>query len=120
MSASHPQFRPGDLVGVIETHWNDKVMKTTGLYDRPGWPKFENFIDEDTEGGRVEAWRRRQENCIGTVKVGDACMVVAVVFCEDDNTWYYFLNNMKPKGTGWTRCADRLKKPEDFARGESP
>jgi hypothetical protein len=112
-----PQFQPGDLVKVIETRFppgpDGEVMKTTGLYDRPGFPKFDGFINEDTVENQLEARKRRLENCIGHVKIDDTCLVLAVWFCEDDAKWYYFLNNTKPKGRGWTRCNFRLERLKD-------
>lgn len=104
--ATPPTFLPGDLVRIRETRWPPEtgpINEETGLYDRPGFP----VIGTRTESSEIREAKR--ENLIGIARIGDVCTVLASWYHEDD-TWYYFLQSMKPRGRGWTRCAFRLEK----------
>lgn len=119
-----PLFSPGDLVRVIETRWPPKtgeVLMRTGMYDRPGFPRIASGISDQALknpndfDAQLALRNAKMEHCIGYVTVGDVCTVLSVWFCEDDEKWYYFLNSLKPKGRGWTRCGFRLERINDVA-----
>lgn len=106
-----PRFNIGDQIVIRETAWNGRVLQRTGLYSNPGFP---NLQDLDMPVAELE-WQfnaplhgKLQENLIGTVEIGDKCRILAVWFGEHDKRWYYFIDNGKPKGKGWTRCDFRF------------
>jgi hypothetical protein len=105
-----PKFVPGDLTTVIAVEFQGRTIGTTGLYLTFGYPKFLAFGDARTLAQRAAILNDR---LVGRMTAGDQCLVLAVKWYADDERWYFMLNNFKPKGLGWTRCANRLCKVND-------
>lgn len=108
-----PKFAPGDMVKVTETNWppgSNMITYKTALYVRPGCPQTSGKFDELPPHRKDVILNTK---LIGITNAGDLCLVIAVSFFPNDGKWYYLLNNMKPKGMGWTRCCFRLKKVDE-------
>ena len=106
-----PRFLVGDSVVVRDTNWNGRILKRTGLYSDPGFPKLGDLDMPAAEINwqfNAELHTQLRENLIGTVEIGDKCRVIAIWFGESDKRWYYFIDNGKLKGRGWTRCDFRF------------
>ena len=108
-----PKFTPGDYVVLKPTFWppkSENLIKSTGLYNRPGFPIVASGNVDSDGNGLDNLTKKLNLHLNGIASNGDRCLVVAVVYHEEDKKWYYLLNSFKPKGFGWTRCAFRLER----------
>jgi len=109
-----PVFTTGDTIIIRETRWPPntgvKVNYRTGLYSEPGFPVLEDLDlpkaeHEPESNPRLQ--QRLRAKLIGAASIGDRCKVIAL-WCHDDGKTYYFLDNGKRDGRGWTRCSYRF------------
>jgi hypothetical protein len=113
-----PTFNVGDVIVIRETRWpaeTGKILLRTGLYSSPGFPRLADLElpPAETEWEfNPHLHQRLKENLAGTLTIGDVCKIHAVWCCEDDDKWYYFVDNGKSNGKGWTRCSFRFRKAE--------
>lgn len=112
-----PRFNVGDWVVIRETRWppeTGKVNQRTGLYSEPGYPQLGDMAhvqhkdDLEEIGFNMALHSRLQDHLTGVVQIGELCRIQAI-WCHEDGKTYYFLDNGKRNGNGWTRCSFRFR-----------